>query len=206
MSEALDFLVKVRPEAMGAYFKFLRHAGSRLDPKTRDLISVITKVHAQTERGLKQYVARALRDGCSPDEIIDALLMAFPALGLTKITWAVDTILAMGLPGFDAMAAPPVWHEVGALAELPDGRAVRRETDGRGVFLYRDGDTIAAYDSICPHKATDIPELALEGLRLTCPRHQWVFDIRSGACIDKGDTPLRRFETRVEGERVLVRW
>jgi len=51
MSDALTYLVKARPEAMGAYFKFLKGAGAHLDPKTRNLISVITKVHAQTENG-----------------------------------------------------------------------------------------------------------------------------------------------------------
>ena len=49
MSDALTYLVKARPEAMGAYFKFLKGAGTHLDPKTRNLISVITKVRAQTE-------------------------------------------------------------------------------------------------------------------------------------------------------------
>ena len=39
------------------------------------------------------------------EEVIDALLMAFPALGLTKIVWAVDVILAMKLPEFD----PEFW-------------------------------------------------------------------------------------------------
>jgi len=34
---------------------------------------VITKVHAQTELGLKQYVKRALGDGASAEEILDAL-------------------------------------------------------------------------------------------------------------------------------------
>ncbi|MBL8333206.1 MAG: carboxymuconolactone decarboxylase family protein, partial [Rubrivivax sp.] len=100
MSDALDFLVQARPEAMGHYLAFLKDAGSRLDPKTRSLISVITKVHAQTARGLRQYVNRALREGCSAAEVIDALLMAFPALGLSKILWAVDVILAMDLPAF----------------------------------------------------------------------------------------------------------
>ncbi len=57
MSDALDYLIKARPEAMAAYFKFLKGAGSRLDPKTRNLISVITKVHAQTENGLRQYLS-----------------------------------------------------------------------------------------------------------------------------------------------------
>ena len=60
MSDALTFLVKARPEAMGHYFRFLKDAGSRLEPKTRSLISVITKVHSQTERGLLQYTKRAL--------------------------------------------------------------------------------------------------------------------------------------------------
>lgn len=93
MSKALDYLVKARPDAMGHYFRFLKAAGSALDPKTRSLISVITKVHPQTETGLKQYVKRALKDGATGAEILDALLMAFPALGLTKIVWAVDVLL-----------------------------------------------------------------------------------------------------------------
>ena len=79
MSDALDYLLKVRPEAMGHYFRFMREAGRHLDPKTRALISVITKVHAQTEAGFRQYVRRALADGAQPIEVLDALLMAFPA-------------------------------------------------------------------------------------------------------------------------------
>lgn len=101
MSEALDWLLAVRPGPMQAYFGFLKQAGAALDPKTRALISVITKVGAQTERGFRQYLRRALREGCSADEIIDALLMAFPLLGFSKIVWAVDQIIAMGLPEFD---------------------------------------------------------------------------------------------------------
>ena len=101
MSDALNYLLAARPEAMTHYFAFLKDAGKHLDPKTRNLISVITKVDAQTEPGFKQYLKRALRDGCSPVEVIDALLMAFPTLGLTKIIWATNIILSMNLPGFD---------------------------------------------------------------------------------------------------------
>jgi alkylhydroperoxidase/carboxymuconolactone decarboxylase family protein YurZ len=101
MSDALSYLVKARPEAMGHYFAFLKDCGRHLDPKTRALISLITKVHAQTERGFRQYLSRALREGCTPAEVLDALLMAFPALGLAKIVWAVDIILALGLPNFE---------------------------------------------------------------------------------------------------------
>jgi nitrite reductase/ring-hydroxylating ferredoxin subunit/alkylhydroperoxidase/carboxymuconolactone decarboxylase family protein YurZ len=208
MSDALNYLLKARPEAMGHYFKFLKDAGKHLDPKTRDLISVITKVHAQTERGLRQYLNRALRDGCTPVEIIDALLMAFPALGLAKIVWAVDIILAMKLPEFDLDAQPPTqeWHDVIAAAEVRPGEVARLDCDGRGLFVYRNSKGFRVYDSRCPHEATDIPHLALQGTTLTCPKHQWAFDVKSGECIKTGNTPLRQWECKVVKGRLMALW
>ena len=208
MSDALNYLVKVRPDAMGHYFKFLKQAGQHLDPKTRNLISVITKVHAQTERGLKQYLTRALREGATPVEVIDALLMAFPALGLAKIVWAVDVVLGMNLPGFDpeAFGAEGRWHDVMAAADVPASGAARIVCDGRGLFVHRAADGLRVYDSRCPHQSTDIPELALEGGTLTCPKHGWAFDIASGACVKNGDTPLKRYECRVEDGRLSAWW
>jgi nitrite reductase/ring-hydroxylating ferredoxin subunit/alkylhydroperoxidase/carboxymuconolactone decarboxylase family protein YurZ len=218
MSDALSFLLKARPEAMGHYFAFLKDSGKHLDPKTRALISVITKVHAQTERGLRQYLKRALRDGCTPAEILDALLMAFPALGLTKIVWAVDIILEMDLPEFRAAglgaepaepAEPsnpePIWHDLIASTELAPGATARIECDGRAVFVHRGATGWQVFDSLCPHQSTNIPQLALQGTTLTCPKHQWAFDVRSGQCIAKGDSPLKRWECKVEAGRLLAK-
>lgn len=209
MSDALNYLLKARPDALGHYFKFLKETGKHLDPKTRNLISVITKVHAQTDRGFRQYLGRALREGCTPMEVLDALLMAFPALGLAKIIWATDIILDMNIPGFEPEALlgeSPVWHEVMATAGIKAGEVKRVESDGRGLFVYRDGKNWQVYDSRCPHQTTDIPHLALKGTTLTCPKHQWVFDIKSGDCIKKGNSPLKRLESKVTKGRLLVLW
>lgn len=208
MSDALSFLVKARPQAMGHYFSFLKEAGRHLDPKTRSLISVITKAHAQTERGLKQYVKRALAEGCTPAEVLDALLMAFPALGLARIVWAVGVMLTMDLPGFtpEGLADGARWRDVMAAGALEPGEARRVECEGRGLFVVRDGDEIRIHDSLCPHQGTDIQPLALDGDTLTCPKHQWAFDIRSGACLRNGDKPLRRIESRVANGRVEALW
>ena len=223
MSDALNYLLKARPETLGHYFAFLKDTGKYLDPKTRNLISVITKVHAQTERGFRQYLGRALREGCSPMEVLDALLMAFPALGLAKIIWAVDIILDMNLPGFapealtQATAAPtPVaaatapavgeWRDLMASRDVPDGEVMRTECQGRGLFIYRDKKSYQVYDSHCPHQGTNIPELAVNGTTLTCPKHQWQFDAKSGDCIKKGNTPLKRIESKVVKGRLLAYW
>ena len=53
MSDALNYLIKTRPETVSHYFAFLKETGKHLDPKTRNLISVITKVYSQTDRGWK---------------------------------------------------------------------------------------------------------------------------------------------------------
>jgi len=235
MSDALTYLVKARPDAVGHYFAFLKNCGKHLDPKTRNLISLITKVHAQTERGFRQYLGRALREGCTPMEVLDALLMAFPALGLAKIVWAVDIILAMDLPEFQPEAlhatSEGTWHDVMGVADLAPGASRRIECDGRGLFVYRaTADEVAApspdpaagkskepgeaaepgewrvYDSRCPHQTTNIPHLALQDDTLTCPKHGWVFDVKTGACIAKGTSPLKRWPSKVANGRLLVHW
>ena len=222
MSDALNYLLAARPEAMIHYFAFLKDAGKHLDPKTRNLISVITKVDAQTEPGFKQYLKRALRDGCSPVEVIDALLMAFPTLGLTKIIWATNIILSMNLPGFDpetmkaqlageskqaeAEAEEGVWHDVMTTAALADGQTTRIDSHGRGLFISREGDTFAVFDSHCSHQRTDIPLAALEDCTLTCPKHQWTFDVKTGACHKPGGSSLQQFPAKVVGGRVMVQW
>jgi len=209
MSKALSYLIKARPEAMSAYFSFLKDAGKHLDPKTRSLISVITKIDSQTEGGLRQYLPRAIRDGATPNEIIDAILTAFPSLGLAKIVWAFDIILDMDIPEFrlDSLDAEAGWHDLIEWDEVSDGEITYVDNcDGRNVFIYRSGETCKVYDSRCPHQVTDIPHLALCGTQLTCPKHKWVFDVSSGECVDKGSRPLGQFDNRLVEGRLQAIW
>jgi len=209
MSDALSYLIKARPEAMKAYFAFMKETGKHLDPKTRSLISVITKIDSQTERGLRQYLPRALRDGATPDEVLDAILMAFPTLGLAKIVWAMDILLDMDIPEFrlGLMGAEPEWHHLIDWNEVTDGGITYiEECDGRSVFVYRSDDDCRVYDSRCPHQVTNIPHLALSGTRLTCPKHRWAFDVSTGECVDKGTRPLNQFESRVTEGQLQACW
>ena len=91
-------------------------------------------------------------------------------------------------------------------ADVSDGEVVRVDCDGRSLFVYRAKRSYQVYDSRCPHQTTDIPHLALQGTTLTCPKHHWAFDITSGDCIRKGNTPLHRFQTKVVKGRLLALW
>jgi len=209
MSDALKYLIKARPEAMGAYFSFLKETGKHLDPKTRSLISVITKIDSQTERGLRQYLPRALRDGATPNEVLDAILMAFPTFGLAKITWAIDIMLDMDIPEFrtELLGVEAEWHDLIEWDNVKDADITYVEDcDGRSLFVYRSGDDCHVYDSRCPHQVTNIPHLALSGVRLTCPKHQWAFDVTTGECVEKGTRPLNQFESRIRDGQLQAWW
>jgi nitrite reductase/ring-hydroxylating ferredoxin subunit/alkylhydroperoxidase/carboxymuconolactone decarboxylase family protein YurZ len=209
MSDALNYLIAARPAAMKAYFGFLREAGTHLDPRMRAMISIITKVAAQTEDGFRQYLSRGLQAGLTANEIIDGLLMAFPALGLTKVTWAVDLLLQMDIPEFRVEAlqsTPETWHRLVEVAQLPSDRTVALAADGRDLFVRMMEGEFRVFDTRCPHQVTHIPALALDGDRITCPRHGWVFDARSASCIEKGDRGLRQFPSRVEGGCLYACW
>ena len=207
MSKAMNYLLEVRGDALLPYFKFLKEAGKHLDVKTRDLISVITKVDKQTEKGLKQYLNRALNDGCTANEIIDALLMAFPTLGLTKIIWAVEIILTLNLPDFspEMLGHEPQWNEIGKVDEIKEGQVIYKTAASRNLFIYRNKDSYKVYDSHCAHRSEDIKPDALDGLKLTCPRHKWEYDMATGQCAEHGHG-LRMFAVKVDNNTIFAFW
>lgn len=208
MSDALNYLMKVRPREMKSYFQFVKQAGEYLDPKTRAIISVITKVDNQTETGLKQYLSRAMQTGVSANEIIDALFVAFPTLGLSKIIWAVDIIIGMNIPEFDQnlLGQKTSWHDVMSINAFKNKKVTYAHADGRGLFIYTEDENFKVFDSRCPHQVTNIPELALKNCTLTCPKHQWKFNLKTGKCIDKGNRSLTEFESRMVKNRLEVCW
>ena len=114
----------------------------------------------------------------------------------------------MEIPEFDteSLGQKKSWHDVIAIVELKDKEVTRVKADDRELFIYTDNNDVKVFDSRCPHQATNIPELALEGGILTCPKHGWKFDVRSGGCIEKGNRPLHEFESRVVDERLEVSW
>lgn len=213
MSRALDFLVKARPQAMGAYFQFLKDNGSRLEPKTRALISVITKVAVQTEAGLVQYARRAYDAGASGEEILDALLMAFPALGLHRVVWAVDVLIEHGFDGFGAAdeaapAPPPPGEtlEVCALSALPERQAVKRTCEGRPLLLWREGESVRAYKAYCSHQGMELMASGLKGEHVVCAQHGWRFDLPEGRCARGERWSLTELPVSLRQGRVSVTW
>ena len=99
------------------------------------------------------------------------------------------------MPGFVKMAT---------LEELPPGRAVEVEHEGRVYALFNVDGVISAIDGICPHQGGPLADGPLDGTLVTCPWHGWQFDVRTGKTPLNGKLRQATYEVKVEGQDVLV--
>ncbi len=205
MSERLDFLIQTRPEAATAYMTFLKESGRHLDDKTRFLISLVTKVISGANKGLKQYVPHAIRAGASGQELIDAVLMSFPAAGLTKVLNAIEVLQEMNLPELklENLKRKPQWITLISVNEILENKLTTKNTAGRSFIIYKSDDNIKVYDRQCPHLGNRLPT-NIDDHILTCKVHKWSFDLKTGLCIGKATRNLREYNSRINNEMLEV--
>ena len=75
---------------------------------------------------------------------------------------------------------------------------------GVGILLIKKGAAIHAVRNACAHMGCPLEAGELKGDVLTCPCHDWRFDIRSGAMLDAPELGLPTYRTRVDDGKVLV--
>ena len=104
------------------------------------------------------------------------------------------------------MAEVASWHRIGPAESPPDGTLRRVEVGGTPVCLGRVAEGWVAFDDTCTHEECSLAEGELDGVVVVCPCHGSEFDVRTGDVLTPPALdPLRVYETRVEGDALLVR-
>lgn len=93
------FLARNRNDVTKNLLGFLGASGKNLDPKTKYLIYCAMQTVTFSPRGLRQYIPKAIKAGASEDEVVDAILQAYPGAGLGKVVEALDVFLSLGYGG-----------------------------------------------------------------------------------------------------------
>ncbi len=98
----------------------------------------------------------------------------------------------------------PLWVQTIDDAKVRDGSYVAVYPKGLSVLLVRvDGDLHAVANK-CAHMACPLEGGRLDGAVLTCPCHDWRFDVRTGAFLDAPELALDTYPVKVEDGKVLV--
>ncbi|MEP6391129.1 MAG: Rieske (2Fe-2S) protein [Halioglobus sp.] len=93
------------------------------------------------------------------------------------------------------------------LINLYDGYRRRFKIDGLQVLLIQEGGTLYLLEAQCPHKGHLLDEASVESGCLTCPLHQYRFDLKSGVLLAHSDEPcrpLRVYPPAYEGNEIGV--
>ena len=96
------------------------------------------------------------------------------------------------------------WIDIGHIDDIPMRGARRIKTALGCVALFRTGaDEVFAASDTCPHKGGPLSEGIVHGQSITCPLHNWVFDLNTGQAVGE-DAAIATYQVRVEGDRILI--
>ena len=75
---------------------------------------------------------------------------------------------------------------------------------GVNVLLARVGGVVYAVSGKCAHMACPLFTGKLDGYTITCPCHDWRFDVRSGRFLDAPELGLTVYPTKTDTGKVFV--
>lgn len=95
--------------------------------------------------------------------------------------------------------------DIAALDDIPPqgARVVRTPHGCVAVFRTAD-DRVFALDDRCPHKGGPLSEGIVHGTQVTCPLHNWVFDMATGRAQGADRGQVVTHPVRVEGGRIWL--
>ena len=132
------------------------------------------------------------------------------AVGLSLVSaWLGGKLVyrqRVGVNNADRFEGPQQWKSVLPASELPDRKPVRVEHEGKGVLVWREGQTVFAIGSVCSHAGGPLEKGTVQGHCVECPWHNSVFDLHTGKVVHGPATnPQPQFHARITNGQVEIR-
>lgn len=98
-----------------------------------------------------------------------------------------------------------IFVDIGSLDDIPrqGARVVKTAKGCVAVFRTAD-DRVFALDDRCPHKGGPLSEGIVHGTSVTCPLHNWVFDLNSGQAQGADEGGVRTYPVTLRQGRILI--
>ena len=99
----------------------------------------------------------------------------------------------------------PEGIEIGRLADIPrrGARCVRTPMGLIAVFRTME-DQVFALENRCAHRGGPLSEGIVHGASVTCPLHNWVFDLETGKALGADEGEVRTYPVEVVDGRILM--
>ena len=97
------------------------------------------------------------------------------------------------------------WIEIGSIDAIPrrGSRCVNTPQGKIAVFRTQE-DQVFAIENRCPHKQGPLSEGIVHGASVTCPLHNWVFDLATGKATGADEGQVRTYAIDVVDGRIFM--
>lgn len=97
------------------------------------------------------------------------------------------------------------WIDIGHIEDVPvrGARLLKTSVGCIAVFRTADAEVFAASNT-CPHKKGPLVEGIVHGQKVTCPLHNWVFDLNTGEAQGADEGRIDTYPVRLDGDRILI--
>lgn len=89
--------------------------------------------------------------------------------------------------------------------DVKEGEGKVVEANGKTIALFNVDGKIYAIDNTCLHAGGPLGEGTCDGNIVTCPWHQWKYDVTTGVSIVNPQIRVDTYEVKVEGDKVKVK-
>lgn len=89
--------------------------------------------------------------------------------------------------------------------DVQPGSGMVAEVNGKSIALFNLDGAFHAIDNTCVHRGGPLGEGDVEGDVVTCPWHNWQFNVKTGACVNNPSAKVTSYEVTIEGTDIKVR-
>ena len=97
------------------------------------------------------------------------------------------------------------WIDIGTVEDVPLRGARLVRTHAGCIAVFRTGEAeVYAVSNTCPHKGGPLSEGIVHDRKVTCPLHNWVFDLETGLAQGADAGRIDTFPIKVENGRLFI--
>jgi len=89
------------------------------------------------------------------------------------------------------------WKRLIAVDRCRVGLGTFVEFDGKELAVFILGDVVSVIGNSCPHAGGNLSGGDVAAGVVTCPWHQWQFDLGTGVCVDSSAAKARKYPARI---------
>lgn len=97
------------------------------------------------------------------------------------------------------------WLDIGTLDDIPLRGSRRVLVRGQKIAVFRTADNqVYALADQCPHKEGPLSQGIVHDACVTCPLHNWVISLETGAAQGADEGQVKTYLVKIEGNQILL--